>query len=399
MDLWQSMAGMVQIELTSADVAAALRQISNHAIPIFTVQPGYDMLSVRFQVRRKDSAKLKTLAEKKGDSVKILRHLGLYWKCKSLLKRPVLIAGLILFLMLTFYLPTRVLFFQVEGNENIPARKILACCQELGIGFGASRRDVRSEKLKNALLEAMPELQWAGINTSGCVATVSVRERSSPPQMEESNGVSSIVAAQDAVITECTVTRGTAACKPGDSVTAGQVLISGFTDCGLTIRAQQAQGEVYGKTQRLLRVLTPAKQEKRQDTGSSVKKFSLILGKKRINFYNGSGISPDSCVKMVSSEELTLPGGFRLPVTLVCERWTSTELTPSSVQEEEVLNYLPDFGRSYLSRQMIAGTVRSESCKVSFQEDCYLLEGSYDCTEMIGISKKEENILPNGEHD
>ncbi len=399
MDLWQSTAGMVEICLTSADTAGALRQIEKAHIPVYSVQSGKDPLSIGFDIHRTDYKRLSALLSKRGDSVKICTYKGIYWDWMRLLQRPVLLAGLTIFLMLTAYLPTRVLFFQVEGNENIPARKILACCQEVGIGFGASRREVRSEKLKNALLEAMPELQWAGINTAGCVATISVRERSSPPQPQEASGVSSIVAALDAVVTECTVTKGSAACRIGDNVISGQVLISGFTDCGSTIRAEQAQGEVMGQTQRSFRMVSPSDRLQRTKKTGTIKKFALILGKKRINFYKGSGISHDSCVKMVTYHHLILPGGFQLPVTLVCESWEENDPVRVDTPEEEVQQWLPVHARHHLNRLMVAGSIQTERITVSHQQGYYLLDGSYTCREMIGISVQEENMTPNGEHD
>ena len=92
-----------------------------------------------------------------------------------MLFRPVLLAGLGILFLLAMYLPSRVLFIRVEGNMQIPDRQILAAAEECGIRFGASRREVRSEKVKNALLSSVPQLQWAGVNTAGCVATISVR--------------------------------------------------------------------------------------------------------------------------------------------------------------------------------------------------------------------------------
>lgn len=39
--------------------------------------------------------------------------------------------------------------------------------------------------MKNALLSAIPELQWAGVNTYGCRAVISVRERTLPERKPE----------------------------------------------------------------------------------------------------------------------------------------------------------------------------------------------------------------------
>ena len=79
--------------------------------------------------------------------------------------------------------------------------------------------------MKNALLQQIPTLQWAGINTDGCVATISVREKTVQMQQDVRYPVISIVAVRDGYITQMTVTAGSAGCKVGQSVEKGQVLI------------------------------------------------------------------------------------------------------------------------------------------------------------------------------
>jgi sporulation protein YqfD len=150
--------------------------------------------------------------------------------------------------LLTIFLPTRVLFIHVEGNSTVEERRILEAAQECGIRFGASRRQVRSEKMKNRLLEKVPELKWAGVNTSGCTAVISVREQPVQEQRTGYTGISSIVAACDGRITSCTVTKGNGLCAPGQVVQKGQLLISGYLDCGICIRVTGAEGEIFAET-------------------------------------------------------------------------------------------------------------------------------------------------------
>ena len=96
-----------------------------------------------------------------------------------------------------------------------------------------------------------------GVNTSGCVATVSVRERTDPEVTEQDSAVSNIVASRDGFIVSATVTRGNFLCRVGQSVKAGQVLISGYTDCGICIQATRAEGEIYAQTSRDFAAVTP----------------------------------------------------------------------------------------------------------------------------------------------
>ena len=395
MDFWKSLNGMLEVELVSGDPAQAISAVNAAGITVYGAERDDKDIVTRFCIRRQDYKMLKRLAQRKGYSLRLAKRRGLYWTVKSLLHRPVLTVGLLLFFVIAMYLPSRIYFFEVEGNVTIPTRLILEKCDESGISFGVSRRQIRSEKMKNALLEAIPQLQWAGINTSGCTAIITVRERTVPQDPEKVDGVSSIVASRDGVITQCTVVRGNAVCKPGQAVKAGEMLISGYTDCGITIQATRAAGEVYAQTNRNLTVLSPLKWQTQKEKTVTIKKFALIIGKNRINFYKGSGISDTSCDKIYEESYLTLPGGFRLPVILVTESWTYFE-------EDEVVVSLPnlsDFADTYLRNHMIAGTVLSRDETGVAEDAIYRFEGNYACTEMIGQVRSEEIIKPYEQYD
>lgn len=393
MELWHSLNGMLQAELVSADTAGAVTRFFESGITIYDAEY-LDDLTVRFQIRRQDYKKIRLLAEKRGDVLKLLKKRGLYWTGKGLLKRPVLMLGILAILILGTYLPTRIFFIRVEGNTTVPTNLILEQAAQCGIAFGADRSEVRSEKMKNALLEAMPELQWAGINTQGCVATISVREREIVEKTVKTAGVSSIIAARDGVILSVTATRGSAVCKVGQAVKAGEVLISGYTDCGISIRAEASDGEVYALTEQNLHVCTPLECSVRGDMTRQEKKYSLIIGKNRINFYKGSGISDTTCDRMYEENYITLPGGFVLPVAVVTEVWTYYDCTEETALPEEQIGQLSEFAADYLREQMVAGQILSASETVTTEDGALWLNGKYACREMIGRVQKEEIIRP-----
>jgi len=297
-------------------------------------------------------------------------------------------------LLLVFCLPTRVLFIQVEGNSSITSGRILEAAQSSGIKFGASRKNVRSEKVKNALLEAVPQLQWAGVNTAGCVATISVRERQVSSSDGLDSGVSSIVATRDGVIQELTVTGGNPMCKVGQAVKKGQILVSGYTDCGISIRAERAKGEVYAVTERKMTAYLPTDWTYRGEKQSVTKKYGLIIGKKRINFYKGSGILDTGCVKMYEENFLTLPGGLQLPLAIVTEVWVSFPPVSVSVSVDGSSSALTDLTREHLLKSMIAGRILSQNETVSQEDGVLKLEGVYGCLEMIGKEQSEEIVTP-----
>ena len=390
MGVFRSLAGLAVIRITSADLLGLFSVLGENDIQLLSVEK-IDELTCQTVIYRKDLWLLKKTAQHRGDQVNILKKKGIYWNFKNLLRRPVLMIGGIIFLLVTMYLPSRVLFIEIEGNEAVPEKRILEAAKSNGISFFASRRDIRSEKVKNALLEQIPQLQWVGVNTAGCVATIRVTEKSLVDEFKGTDtGVGNIVALRDGVIWEYTVTKGDPVCRVGQAVKAGQILISGYTDCGIAIKAVRPEGEIYAQTLRDIEVVTPAHTTERGDEIATKTKFSLLIGKKLINLFQDSGISDTECVKMYETYYLTLPGGFQLPVGFIRQtRIYYSDRTDDCIQTED-LSWINCSAEQYLNSKMIAGRILNRDVSIQHEVGFYSLKGTYACLEMIGQFKAEE---------
>lgn len=391
MSLWRSIDGVVDVELTAAEPENALTEIARSGIEIRSVCRDKDLIFA-FSVRRRDDRKLVSLCKKHGWSHKVIRQCGIYYDLTCLIHRKMLLFGLSIFIFFALFLPTRVLFVRVEGNDRIPTNRIISAAEESGIHIGTSRRYVRSEKVKNTLLDKIPQLQWAGVNTNGCTAVISVRERSDSPVSPGKGSVSSIVADRDGYILSCVVTQGAAKIQPGQSVLKGQILISGYTECGICIQATQARGEVIAQTSRDLTVAAPSMCEKRSGISKKSERISLLLGKKRIFFWKGSGISDAGCDRMYKQYDLTLPGGFRLPFALCVDTYRSYHLS----EGEAEISSLEGFARKYLISKMVSGKILSSTEETQRSGDILFYKGRYVCTESIGKVKQEQIGESNG---
>lgn len=393
MTIWQSVGGMISVELTCADVPATLQALMNAGIMLHSISFP-TALTVRAKIKRQDLRGLKAICEKKGDSVRIDKLWGVYWTVKQALRRPVLIAGLLLLCIGAIYLPSRVLFIQVSGNTGVSDTAILEQAARCGIMFGAAAKDVRSEQVKNQLLEQIPQLQWAGINLSGCVATIEVKENLQEVQSPAISSALDIYSSRDAIVTHIVATKGLPACNVGQGVSAGQTLISAHMPAGEVLMHTGAAGEIYGDTVRQNTSITPLSVTKRGEILRQEQNIYFIIGKKQINLHNHSGIYGDSCVKIRSEQSLTLPGGYELPVTIVTERITYY-VTENTVLNEDAVTWTEQLNKNYVLQQMIAGKIHHSSYSGSVAGNAYILKGSYACNEMIGSITNEEK--PNGE--
>lgn len=397
MNLWKSLTGMACVEIRSADITLLLQKINDSGIELNDVTL-IDELTAQAILRRRDFAALQHILQVHNAEGKLEKKIGIYWLMRTWTKRQALFVGLTILIFLALFIPTRVFFIKIEGNMFLPSRLILEKAEDCGVVFGASRRDVRSEQVKNALIEAVPELQWAGINTYGCVAVISVKEKTlTNIDQKTTNRVSSIIASRDGIIVDITVLKGNPLCRIGEAVKAGQTLVSGYTDCGLRIYATDAEAEILAQTFHELSVVAPHFTVQRGVPTGQETKYSLLIGKKLINFYQDSGISGMTCVKMYNENYLTLPGGWQLPIALIREQWVYYDLDAMNVDQFQPYQWIEKDAQSYLKSQMVAGRILLDSVDIQQQPGLYVLHGQYSCLEMIGQVKCEENLYDYGE--
>lgn len=389
--------GSCSVQIVSASLPDMLTAVSRAQIELRNVRE-VDALTLQAMVSRSQYAKLEKLLAKRGEHCHITGRGGLYWRLASLIRRPVLMLGLAIMLAASLYLPTRVLFIQVEGNNTVSTYQILEKAEQCGIRMGASRSAVRSEKMKNNLLMMIPQLKWAGINTKGCTAVITVTEREIPTESGFDITTKRVVADRDGIIASITTTRGTALCTVGQAVTKGQVLVSPYTDCGISIKLTDAEAEVMAVTNRTFSVKYPYPTAFFSNHTEKHTDVSLLIGKKRIKIYNGSGNCRGVCDKIYEEKFLTLPGGFRLPVAIVLERTVCRSFSEPDGSWQPDIHRLEEFTEAYLRSVMVSGEILSRDYGSVDQQGCVVLEGKYSCLEMIGKLQDEE-IVRNEQRD
>lgn len=379
--IWWMITGYVRVRVISAQPEHLLGVLSSR-MQIRDITHA-SALSVECSLAKSKMAEFENIMEQDGGKWEIIGMYGLpeYWK--KAWKIPVIVCFLIFLLASSILIPARVFFIQVQGNEIVSDQQILNAASEMGLCFGAPRRKLRSEQIKNKLLSTIPALSWVGVNTQGCVATISVQERKFEPESEDETP-GHIVAMRDAVVSSFTVTRGKALCKSGQAVRAGDVLISGYMDMGICTRVEQAEGEVYGVTRRDIFAVLPDKTKHLQSKNDSFKKYSIIVGKKRINLHSDSGILYPSCGKMTKVKTMTLPGGWELPIKLVIEYYTDYNTTTVDRPEDQSQQMLLDCIKRQTLQGLVAGEILSQELELSHDQGKFTMTGSLECHEMIG---------------
>lgn len=390
--------GWVRLRVTGASPERFLNALAAEEIALWSPECE-DELHLRLCVTRKELARAEKLATRCFCTIEVTEKRGLPFHLQSALRRPLLTFGALLSVAALFYLQSFVWVIEVEGTQSLHPQQVLEALEELDIGFGSRGADIDSQMTKNRMLNLLPQLSWLAANRTGGRLQILLTERRTNGEAEKKSGVANIVAARDGVLTEVSVFEGMKVCAKGDTVRAGQVLISGFEDNGLFLRAVRADGEIYARTWHSGTVIMPSAERKKSYTGRQWKQTTLVLGRKRINLYGNSRISEGSCDKMVEVKALTLPKGYTLPISVELATYREYTLSDVSAEKTDAEECLRAAWLHEVRSSMIAGTVDSTEASFLADGETYILHAQSGCTEMIARPVPMELIYEGGSYE
>ena len=291
------------------------------------------------RVRPKGLDTLKALAERALCTVTVERRVGAPFMVMQFRRRYAFLGGMAACIAIIWAMSLRVWEFEVLGCETVDEGEILAAMEELGIGVGTLRSDIDPDLLENQMILRIDKLRWFTVNVSGSHASVEVRERVDTPEMLDRSVPQNILARRSGVIEHISVMEGKAEAAVGDTVTEGQILISGVQDLyndefqkEFGVILVNARGTITARTWYELSAETPLFTREKVYGEEFEEKTTLVAGKKRINLFINSRIPFAECDKIIERTRLSLPGGISLP--LVVEKTTYRQYTTTEVERD-----------------------------------------------------------------
>lgn len=374
--------GAAVLEITGADIPGTLSLLNDSGIRIRNLHP-VPPISVRLTLYPWQLARAQKILSRRGDRIRVLRRDGMVPLVKRYRSRLPLTICMAVLTAFFLWLPGRVLFVEVEGTERIPVEEIRAAAEKAGLTFFSRGSEIRNEQLKNILLQEIPELQWAGVNINGSVARVTVRERITVASPHRQVDISDVVASRDGIVVSMSVLEGDTRCRIGQAVRQGEMLVSGYIEHPYQPQYTHSHAEIYALTQHQVEAVFPAETLQKQRAGFLRHRYSLLIGRKRINLSGNSGIPTATCDKMYTQKYVTLPGGFRLPLGIYVETWIGYTVTSVPASSEAASSSLCSFARRDVSARMLAGEILCGEEAIEQNGETYILNVNYTCREMI----------------
>ncbi|MEM1483650.1 sporulation protein YqfD [Oscillospiraceae bacterium PP1C4] len=276
------------------------------------------------------------LARKAGVCTRVTERHGVPFILHRYRKRMGIAVGVLLFAVFLIGTQQFVWVVRVEGCQKLEQRVLLNALEELGVKRGVLKNSIQPSEIREQLTLMVNELAWATLNIRGTTATLLIRERTPPPPKIDTNAPANIVAAQDGQIRRMEVTDGRAVLKTGDTVRAGEIIVSGINQdrWGLT-HLVRANARVIAHVPQTLEVQVPLNQETVHLTGEVIKRRYLEVFDVRLPLFIYSGLEGDYKIERLSGTPEIL--GVRMPFEITRETYIFYERDQQMIREETAL--------------------------------------------------------------
>ncbi len=320
---------------------------------------------------------IRSPAKKSSMRVKIIKKSGLPFFINRHIRRTGLIIGLALMLAALIILSGRVWIIEVSGNEILSSEEIISAFEESGLDIGTKTGELNLAQIENRAKLKLKDASWAAISIDGCVAQINVRETAGTPELETHSGTSNIIARKDGQIEILEAYRGSAAIALGQTVTKGELLISGVTESKTQLNLfTDADGYVAASTH--IKVETEFSDTVTEYLPTTKKVWSFyFLGTEIFPPRKSEGICYENRSRLEIGGKV-LPFGVNYRLYTVCE---PQEKTISKAEAE--LMAINKYSLESYSRTLHAQII-SQDVTLNENDGKITISGDYFCYESIG---------------
>lgn len=382
--LYKLARGTVRLEISGAEPQKLLNLCAENGIEFWDALP-LDDFTVRITCYASSYPDIRTQAARSGCELRLVYSKGGKRIAAAVKRRYALCALLLAGVLLLSASSVFVWNIRVDGNSSISDAELIRALNECGVSYGSFWPSISAERVKNELLLKYPELSWATLNLGGSTAELRVHERVAKPDIVNEKLCADVCAKKAGVIYRMSVLEGKACISEGDTVAAGDILVSGTADSETgDTRFVHAMAVVWARTWYEISAVTPLFEEAKSEINGKSTDISLVLGEKRINFLSDSRNISESCDKIIKYGTASVDGAFTLPLGIISEHLTLYETKTRRIDISAAQTRLEAGLLSRLHDEIGSGRIVSHDFSVSDNGELLIVTLRAECIENIG---------------
>lgn len=376
--------GYIKLELKGKNALEYINILYNEGYVFWGMSVWEEGYTISCSV--KDADKLTARLSELGADYGVEAQKGLPFFAYLYRGRLGLLAGLFV-AMLIVYASTCVLWdVRIECNGEFNEDQVLSELKELGVCDGAFIKSIDVYKAELGFLINNKGYSDIAINIQGTVAAVKLRLRVDAPRQEEKQGAYDVVASEAGIIHSVSAVKGAPTVKKGDTVAAGDLLISGTMQGAYgEYYVYHAYGSVKARVYREFSVIIPLETTEKVYTGREEEKVSYCVLGKSIDVFKSEFSEFEMADAETKVKKLTLLGA-KLPVEKHSLVYREYEIKPQTITKEEAARRADNAFKAYIERELEGEVLNTQSeCVYNEELNAVVLNGTVELIAEIGL--------------
>ncbi len=276
--MFDNIRGVITFEAAADEPEAFINAIKQSQVPVSDIK--YKKGKIYGNIYRNDLEEVRGLAEKNGAMISICNKRGGIFTIRKYRFRIGIIIGIILSVIMIFYLSNIVMSIEIYGNETISDEQVRSVLSDFGIKIGAFIPDIDIREAERRIVSSIDDIAWIGIRSSGCIIQAEISEMEDPPEMVPSNTPCNIISSRDAQIVDIKkIYMGMLVPMLYDGVKKGDLLVSGAVDDGKGgVYFVHSFGEIIGRYNEKVTFSQPFSEEILERRDRITRKYIQFFG-------------------------------------------------------------------------------------------------------------------------
>lgn len=270
--------GYVHFMVTGGFTERFLNLCARSGIHIWDVNPRgeYEMDA---KTLAKNYKRMRPLARRSGVRMRLMGKRGAPFIVHRYRKRWGIVAAAVLFAVFLGIMSGFIWSIEIESSGDIPHEQIREELAEIGIREGTWRGSIDPREASRRMMLINDEIAWIALNIVGSTIHVEINPRTMPPdRIDDEKTPTNVVASHTGQIKYMEVYDGQHVLGVGDTVMAGEIIVSGITEdkWGNTM-LKHARAVVKAWTNEAVVVETPLMFDEKTYSGEVVTRKSISI--------------------------------------------------------------------------------------------------------------------------
>lgn len=379
------LTGYIKVKISGTESLKEINALYSQEFKFWGLDIGEDCYYISCSVFAADKLveKLKAM----GANFAVVKRGGLPFAVFPYRGRPGMVVGMLI-AMAIVYGSTRILWdVRVDCNGDYDRAEVTHALKGLGVYSGALLKEVNIYEAELKFLMENPRYSDIAVNIQGTVAAVKLRVRTEAPRQEDkAPGAYDVVAKEAGIIRSVSAVKGAPVVKRGDTVAAGDVLISGVMQGAYgEYYLHHASGSVKATVYREFSVIIPLESTQKVYTGETEKKVSYTVLGKRVDMFLDELSNFEYADADTHTKKLTLFGAA-LPIVKEALVYRKYYIATVYLTQQQAEDRAKAAFSAFIERELDGDVVNTTAnCVYDEELDAVVLNGTVELVAEIGV--------------